>query len=74
MRQERINKLANAVEAQDMDESMQDHVGLSLAGNFRRRLLTAEDEKLLDQLLAQVSPLPSTEVRIISALMARSRL
>ena len=54
MRQQRTNRLASAVEALEDDADPDTDASLSLAGHFKKALLSPEDEQLLEKLLAQV--------------------
>lgn len=56
LRQQRVNRLASAVEALDHDPVQDSDASPILAGHFRRALLTPADEQLLKALLAQVLP------------------
>ena len=51
LRQQRINRLASAVEALEEDAGLDTE---SLAGHFRKALLSPQDEQLVEKLLAQV--------------------
>ena len=54
LRQQRINRLASAVETLEEDVGLDTDASWSLAGHFRKALLSPQDEQLVENLLAQV--------------------